>query len=149
MNKRKIEKLSKGELEDLKEGAIEDKEDRETEEIEEAYDEENEESEEDDESSEDSQNSDDEDSLGTVLFYLKVTEDLSKISEVFRVKFEVKLKPCKMAIKTSLKTETHRMKRTEEIQLEMFPSNGMIISDILGMIWMARKLLDQSNQRMK
>merc|ERR1712176_655370 len=62
VSKRKIDKLSKNELDDLKDGLIEDTE--ENDEIEDAYDEENEEDDDrEDESSDDSENSDDGDSL--------------------------------------------------------------------------------------
>ena len=62
VSKRKIDKLSKNELDDLKDGLIADTE--ESNEIEDAYEEENEEEEDEDESSDDSENSDDGDSLG-------------------------------------------------------------------------------------
>ena len=61
VSKRKIDKLSKGELEDLKDAVIDDRE--EENEIEDEYEEENEETE-----SSDSEDSDDVDSLGNVQF---------------------------------------------------------------------------------
>ena len=59
--KRKIEQLSRGELDDLKEGGM-DEEDDDT--VEDAYEDENEEEEDEESSSDDSQQSDDVDSLG-------------------------------------------------------------------------------------